>query len=126
MEIDQEYIKAAFRGFLKKRGQSQNWLALQSGVTQQTINNMARGSLGSDKSRDQVFKFMGTDLLGFLEYGRMIYNHERGIEPAPEQEIEPPVTANSIIPKLQTLSQSDLDIVNALVDRLNDEEERSG
>lgn len=114
-----KYFKTALDGYLKERGKSQSWLAHKAKITQQTINNLVKGSFGKEDTRDKLLAFIGMDFISFLEYGRAIYNHEQGIEPAPKQEIEPPVTVNSITPKLQTLSQSDLAIVDTLVDRLS-------
>lgn len=80
-----EYFKAALDGYLKKKGKSQNWLALNSGITQQTINNLCKGSFGKEATRDQLFDFIGTDFLSFLQYGKEMYEKKEADSPPKPQ-----------------------------------------
>ncbi|WP_153307561.1 hypothetical protein [Desulfospira joergensenii] len=74
--METEYFKAAFKGYLKEKNKSRNWLAKKAKVTQQTVNNLCNGSFGSERTRDKLFDFMGTDFLSFLQYGKDLFLEE--------------------------------------------------
>lgn len=80
--IEIKYYQYALIAYLAKdeRVRTQGWLEEKSGISQQIISNTLRG--GFKHFSEKHFKILdsiGTDLISFLEDGRILYNDKKGI-----------------------------------------------